>query len=206
MPRRRAVRARRSSSSAEATDADNDAGALALSTGSAGQATFLTNGGVNSNGSAVTGAQVFVSDTARADAFSELKTAFYLDQDARFSIRGEVDCEGDCTSFVSLYGPENESIFDVTTTGGARDAEATVTLLANQSYFVWARATSVAAVIGTGFDTGRGDFALALVWTGGSVPGIPEPGVGLLLVIGLAGVLALNWRRRQSAPESCPRA
>jgi hypothetical protein len=153
------------------------------------------------NGSAVTGAQVFVSDTARADAISEFKTAFFTDENARLSLEGRLECEGDCTSFVLLYGPENETLFDLTTTGGSQTGETAVTLLANRSYLLWARATSVASVAGPGFDTGRGDFAIALAFGDTTGPGIPEPGGALLLVTGLAGMLALKRGRRRAAVD-----
>lgn len=185
-----------------ALDTDADQGALAIALGSVSQATFLTAVGVNANGSAVTGAQVFVSGSARADAESELKVAFFVDANITFTIHGYVACVGDCTSFVALYDAQNEPLFDLTVHEGSSNDTVTGTIFANQSYLLWARATTTSAIPpAPGFDNAHGDFSVALDLSGAGGL-VPEPETYVLMLVGLLSVGVIVRRRTVSRVSS----
>lgn len=174
-----------------ALDANPTTGELATAGGLASQSTFVTPVGVLSTSLSETAAQLYQpSGFARAEAFSELKITFFSDVDLAFSLDGSVDCNGGCTSFVQLYGPNNELLFDATTATGGQSGSLRGTLLANQSYFLWARVDLV-SFPQPFYDsaTGTWDIRLDLSGAGG---GVPEPTASWLIA---GGALAVAVRR-----------
>ncbi len=177
-----------------ALDTNTTTGELATAGGLASQSTFVTPVGVLSNSLSETVTQLFQpSGFARAEAFSELKITFFSDVDLAFSLDGSVDCAGGCTSFIQLYGPNNELLFDATTASGGQSGSLRATLLANQSYFLWARVDLVSFPQPL-YDTATGtwDIRLDLSGAGG---GVPEPTTSALLAGGALAVRRLARRR-----------
>ncbi|MBM4381982.1 MAG: hypothetical protein FJ091_01310 [Deltaproteobacteria bacterium] len=141
---------------------------------------------------------------ARANANSALRVSFFSDVDLLFSLSGSVDCSGSCTSFVQLYGPDDVLLFDATTVSGAQSGSVQGVLLANQSYFLWARTDVVAArtaTSGVAFDAATGSWDLTLSF--GTTGGLPEPAASGLLVIAALGLTLRGTRalRRSSPPH-----
>ena len=186
--------------SAQARDVYNDnlLPATAGAVGTVSLSAYLDATSLATSGSALVTADVHLAGSARGDAQSEFKTAFYLDADATFGVSGRVECEGDCTAFAALYDPADQPLFDLTTTSGVMTgSNPNLLLRANQSYLMWARTTTVTGRSGAGSDSATGRFSMDLtyLYTGG-VPPIPEPGTAAMLILGLAVLFGLGARRR----------
>ncbi len=181
-----------------ANDADlSPGGGFALIDSFVAQSTVITANAVTSGAGTFASAHVVGSGLAFGNVETELQVEFFSDVDVAFTLSGLVDCSGTgtCFSFVKLVGPQGQVLYDLRSTGGLLQTDVTGTLLANQSYFLWAWSESHANLAGAGDDDAAGSWSASLTTDVGGGGGVPEPSLLALLGAGLGGLAWLGRRR-----------